>query len=93
MGLHETIHDRWRHTRWAVVADGKRCCLRRINVPKSVTNHGRTSHLLGTLPYDLSEMAPLIEAGHVGVGLAKERLEESKFVIVHQVGDHLANVR
>ena len=36
-------------------------------------------------------MSPTVEVGHVGVGLAKEGFEESELVVVHQVGDHLAN--
>lgn len=46
----------------------------------------------GGLPDELGEVAPLVEVGHAGVGGAVGGREEFDLIVVHQVGDHDANV-
>lgn len=42
----------------------------------------------GALPDNLGEVAPLLEVGHAGVGLAVGGREVADLVVVHQVADH-----
>lgn len=75
-------------TRAAVVANGE---VRR-NVLTNVGKAARAvlssaANLGGSLPDELREVAPLLEVGHVGVGLAVEVVEVTDLTVVEELSD------
>ena len=75
-----------------VVADGEREGRSGIHVAQLIAHDGGTSDLRGALPDDLAEVTPAIEELHEGTGEAVQSTEEAHLIVVHQVGDHLADV-
>lgn len=76
----------------AVVANSERNGAIRIDVLQSVADLGVAANLLGALPHDLREVAPLLKVGHVRVRLAVQVVEVVELIVVHQVGDHHADI-
>ena len=75
-------------TWWSVVADGEVRSNVRADVGEtawavlsSATDSG------GALPDDLGEVTPVLEVGHVWVGLAVETVEPVDFTVVEEVRD------
>lgn len=50
------------------------------------------SDFAGLVPEQLGEMAPLVEVGHVGVGLAEEGGIGGELAVVEGVGDRLVDL-
>lgn len=64
----------------------------RIDVAQAVTHDSGASHLGRGFPDDLGKVTPAVEQLHEGAGQAVQVGEEAHLVVVHQVGDHLADV-
>jgi hypothetical protein len=79
-------------TRGRVVADGEGHGGAGVDVAELVAHHGRATDVGGALPDDLGEVAPLLELGHAGAGATVGGREVADFVVVHQVGDHHADL-
>lgn len=77
---------------WAVVADGEGQRIAGINVAQAVAHDRGTANLLGALPDDLGEVTPAVKEFHERGGKTVESSEEAHLIVVHQVGDHLADV-
>lgn len=75
-----------------VIADGERKGLAGIDVAQAVTHDSGASHLGRGLPDDLGEVTPAVEQRHDRAGQSVKVGEEAHLVVVHQVGDHLADV-
>ena len=77
---------------WAVVADGERHGFAGIDVAQAIAHDGGTANLLGVLPDNLGEVTPAVKELHERAGDTIQGTEETHLVVVHQVGDHLADV-
>lgn len=75
-----------------VIADGERKGSAGIDVAQAVTHDSGASHLGRGLPDDLGEVTPTVEQRHDRAGQSVQVGEEAHLVVVHQVGDHLADV-
>lgn len=80
-------------TRGTVVADGKvrRDVLANVGKAARAVLSG-TADLGSTLPDELRKVTPLLEVGHVGVGLAVKIVEVTNLAVVEKLGDDSGNV-
>ena len=83
-----TVGVSWR----VVVADGERNRGIGVHIAQLVTNNRGTADFRSALPDDLGEMAPAVKELHERAGDTIQGTEETHLVVVHQVGDHLADV-
>lgn len=79
-------------THWGVVANSEWQGVGGVNVAQGVADHSGTANVGGRLPDDLTEVTPLVEVGHAGVGFTVRGGEELDFTVVHQVGDHNTDI-
>lgn len=75
-----------------VIAHSERKGSAGIDVAQAVTHDSGASHLGRGLPDDLGEVTPAVKQRHERAGQAVQVGEEAHLIVVHQVGDHLANV-
>jgi len=78
---------------WPIVADGevRLDAIGSTGILERGTRRRGTSHSGCGLPDDLAEVAPLLEVGHVRVGLTIP-LEQRHLVVIEDVGDHRSDV-
>lgn len=87
------IHEREGLTRGTVVADSEV----RSDILTDVCKTARAvlssaANLGSTLPDELREVAPLLEVGHVGVGLAVKVVVVANLTVVEELSDDSRNV-
>lgn len=75
----------------AVVANSEGQGFGGIDVTQAVAGDGSATNVSSGGPDNLGEVTPVVEVGHVGVGLAVQVGVVAHLVVVHEVGDHNAN--
>jgi len=89
LAMWKRIGDTGGNTWVLVVADGEVRRDEAANVGKTLGGAvgGGAANMGGTLPDDLGEVAPLLEVGHVGVGMSVQILVPANLAVVEQIGD------